>query len=145
LTEFDEKLNAQLNDTNFVVDNAEAEGFFMDDVGYDEIDEMVEENAVEQDDYTEETYDQYIGAEVMVTHGDEKIRGKVMKRAKGEDGNPISRRDQNPLLDTREYVVKLPDGTTAEYVANVREVTEFLKMLIFTLSASSYTSLHTYC
>jgi hypothetical protein len=119
LTEFDEKLDARLNDTNFVVDNAEAEGFFMEDVGYDDIDEMVEENAVEQDDYTEETYDQYIGAEVMVTHGDEKIRGKVVKRAKGEDGNPIGRRHQNTLLDTREYVVELPDGTTAEYVANV--------------------------
>jgi len=55
LAEFDEKLNVQPNDTNFVVDNAEAEGFFMDNVSYDDVDEMVEENAVEQDDYTEET------------------------------------------------------------------------------------------
>jgi len=78
----------------------------MDNVGYDDIDEMVEENAIEQDDYTEETYNQYIGAEVMVTHGDEKICGKVVKRAKGEDGNPIGRRHQNPLLDTHEYIVE---------------------------------------
>jgi hypothetical protein len=34
LEEFDKKLNMRLNDTNFVVEDAEMEGFFLDDVGY---------------------------------------------------------------------------------------------------------------
>ncbi len=41
----------RLNDTDFVVENAEMEGFFLDDVGYaDDGIEMVEENSIEQDD-----------------------------------------------------------------------------------------------
>ncbi len=88
------------------------EGFFLDDVGYaDDGNEMVEENSIKQDDFTEEAYDQYIGAEVMVTHGDEQICGKVIKQARGEDGNPIGRRHQNPIMDMREHIVELPDGT----------------------------------
>jgi phosphatidate phosphatase PAH1 len=51
--EFDKKLNTRLNDTNFVVENAEMEGFFLDDVGYaDDGNKMVEENSIEQDDFT---------------------------------------------------------------------------------------------
>jgi hypothetical protein len=61
LEEFDKKLNMRLIDTNFVVENAEMEGFFLDDVGYaDDGIKMMEENSIEQDDFTEETYDQYI-------------------------------------------------------------------------------------
>jgi hypothetical protein len=45
LEKFDKKLNTRLNDTIFVVENAEIEGFFLDDVGYvDDGMEMVEEN-----------------------------------------------------------------------------------------------------
>jgi len=51
--EFDKKLNTRLNDTNFVVENAEMEGFFLDDVGYaDDGNKMVEENSIEQDEFT---------------------------------------------------------------------------------------------
>ena len=92
----------------------------MEDIIYDDIDdeEMVEQYAIEQDDYTDDAYDQYVGAELMVPHGDEMVPRKVIKRARGEDGNPIGRRNQNPILDTREYEVEMPNGTIAEYTAN---------------------------
>jgi len=35
------------------------------------------------------------------------------------DGNPIGVRNNNPILDTREYEVEMPDGSTAAYAANV--------------------------
>ena len=68
---------------------------------------------------TDEAYDQYVGAELLVPHGDEMVRGRVIKRARGDDGNPIGIRNSNPILDTREYEVEMPDGSTAEYAANV--------------------------
>jgi hypothetical protein len=55
----------------------------------------------------------------MLTHGDEQIHGKVIKQAQGEDRNPVGRWHQNPIIDMCEYIVELPDGTMAEYAANV--------------------------
>jgi hypothetical protein len=111
-------LNDRLNDANFIAENADNEGFYMEDVVFDD-DEMNEVNAIEQDDYTDEAYDQYVGAELLVPHGDEMVHGRVIKRARGEDGNPIGIRNNNPILDTRAYEVEMPDGSTAEYAANV--------------------------
>ena len=47
------------------------------------------------------------------------LHGKVIKRARGEDGRPIGKANNNPMLDTRKYEVELSDGTIAEYYANV--------------------------
>ena len=45
--------------------------------------------------------------------------GRVTKRLRDADGNPIGRANENPILDTREYVVEFDDGTQAELAANV--------------------------
>ena len=34
------------------------------------------------------------------------------------DGNLIGKSNDNPILDTREYIVEFPDGREAEYAAN---------------------------
>ena len=47
------------------------------------------------------------------------IHGRVVKRAKDNEGRPIGRRHDNPLLDSREYEVALPDGSTGQHTANV--------------------------
>ena len=47
---FDKALEDRLNDANFIAENADNEGFYMEDVVFDD-DEMNEINAVEQDDY----------------------------------------------------------------------------------------------
>jgi hypothetical protein len=55
----------------------------------------------------------------MIPRPDGRIQGRITKRAKGDNRNPIGRRNNNYLLDTRMYEVKLADGTSEEYYANV--------------------------
>jgi hypothetical protein len=78
-----------------------------------------DETQPEQDSFTPKGYENMINAEIMIPKGDGTIVGKVIKRAKGEDGNPIGLQNSNPLLDTREYKVLMPDGATVSYTANV--------------------------
>jgi hypothetical protein len=42
----------------------------------------------------------------------------VKRRTKDDDGNPVGKRDANPILDTREYEVEFPDGSIDVYTAN---------------------------
>ena len=50
-------------------------------------------------------------------HGSAMAQGKVVKRARDNDGNVISRSNDNPILDTREYVVEVNDGKEAALAA----------------------------
>ena len=70
---------------------------------------------------TPEAGDNYVGALLLLPRsGDlDMAQGKVVKRARGLDGNPMGRASDNPILDTREYVVEFVDGTEAELSANV--------------------------
>ena len=120
LNRFDDEAETRLRDTNFML--PAIEGMYLDDIEPDneEIDnDESPYTTPEQDDYTPETYDQYLGAELLLPQGDNMVAGRVIKRARGQDGNPVGTRHQNPLLDTREYTVEFSDGTTAEYAANV--------------------------
>jgi hypothetical protein len=65
-------------------------------------------------------YDEYIGAELMFDFmGDDAAWGRVIKRAKGENGQPLGARNANPILDTRMYTVQLSDGSHCELSANI--------------------------
>ena len=64
-------------------------------------------------------YDQYIGAEFFINRSGESVPAKVSKRARDNEGKPIGKRNDNPLLDSREYDCILDDGTTYRYHANV--------------------------
>ena len=59
--------------------------------------------------------------------GDNVVRARVVKRAKGEDGNSIGLQHKNPLFDTCAYTVEFPDGSTAEYQANIITENLFLQ------------------
>jgi hypothetical protein len=63
--------------------------------------------------------DEYISASVLLPRGEDVVRAKVVGRTHGRDGNPLGVRHSNPILDTREYQVEFPDGSTATYTANV--------------------------
>ena len=79
---------------------------------------MVQEEKPDRDQFETDSYDKYIGAELIVDRGDgDKQRGRVSKRAKGKNGEFVGRSHTNPLMDTREY--KFPDGDTERYAANV--------------------------
>ena len=67
----------------------------------------------------ESSYDQYVGAELILEPGPEgnPRRGTVLKRARNSDGELIGRGHGNPILDTRRYVVDI-EGQHQEYAAN---------------------------
>ena len=65
-------------------------------------------------------FDKYVGAEVMLPGpGEEEQMARVIKRLKGNDGTPIGRHHNNPILDTSEYLVEFSDGTHKELTANM--------------------------
>ena len=75
--------------------------------------------APEADDYTPEAYDEYLTAEVLLPNMGTITKAKVVGRKRDADGNPIGRRNINPILDTREYEVEFPDGATDIFTANM--------------------------
>jgi len=75
--------------------------------------------APEMDNFTPESYDEYLSALVTLPVGDQNLRGEVIRRRRDHNGRPIGVRNLNPILDTREYEVVFPDGTTQSYSANV--------------------------
>jgi hypothetical protein len=78
---------------------------------------MIVEGKPEADDF--EAYDKYIGAKLLIDVGDQRLQGRVVKRAKGPDGMSIGRAHHNPMFDTRAYMVEFPDGSIDKYAANV--------------------------
>jgi len=62
--------------------------------------------------------DNYVGAELMLPRGDSMAQGRVTKRLRDNDGNPVGRANENPILDTREYVVTFDDSMKAELAVN---------------------------
>ena len=50
--------------------------------------------------------------------GDRRLKCVILNRIKDKHGNPVGKRHSNPLLDTREYNLKIPDDSTEQYIAN---------------------------
>ena len=107
----------------FVNDSASGDYFNNEGVetpGDDEYEASREKQDI--DDIKPELFDKYIGAEVIL---DSEHQGNlatkkatVLRRAVGPDGIPLGREHDNPLLDTREYIVEFDDGTQDRYFAN---------------------------
>ena len=95
------------------------EGIFDNDD--DEVIEPYDTGAIKSDadDYTPEAYDQYLTAEVLLPHGGEAKKARVINRKRDKDGLPVGKHHSNPLLDTRMYEVEFPDGSTEAYTANM--------------------------
>jgi len=66
-----------------------------------------------------DTFDQYVGAEVLLPTGDRQATGRVIGRKRDLDGVPRGQANANPILDTRVYTVEFPDGDIGEYAANM--------------------------
>ena len=66
-----------------------------------------------------ESYDKYIGSQILLDLGHQRLQGRVVKRTKGPGGETIGRAHSNPMFDTRAYVVQFNDGSVGEYTANV--------------------------
>jgi hypothetical protein len=86
---FNVSLWGRLEDANFSTADDRLVKHYLEDEVDGEEDVIAEENAKKQDNFTGVAHDQYVGAELMLPSGDGMIKGSVLKRARGEDGNPI--------------------------------------------------------
>ena len=68
---------------------------------------------------TEETGDQYIGAEVSLPKNSQLCTRKVIRHQCNDCGDLIGKANQNPILDTRSYQVLFQVGEIAPYAANL--------------------------
>jgi hypothetical protein len=82
----------------------------------------------EADDYTEETFDNLVSAQVQLPFGGEMKRGTVANRKRDNNGNPLGMRHENPLLDSRVYEINFDDGTVGEFQANMIAENIFAKV-----------------
>jgi hypothetical protein len=75
--------------------------------------------SVEADDYTAESYNEYLLAEILLPHDGDHVTARVRNRVKDKNGKPIGLRNANPLLNTRECKVEFPNGTVEALQANL--------------------------
>ena len=73
----------------------------------------------EMDDIATEAMDNYIWAEIMISHGDLVAQGSVRHRKRDVKGNTIGRANSNPIIDNRVYEVEFEDGSMSTYSANL--------------------------
>jgi Reverse transcriptase (RNA-dependent DNA polymerase) len=129
---FDAGLDERLNDPQFWLEGGNQPGVFLQDVVFEEDDDELHDNGEPTDkpevetepQFSEDTVDEYIGAELWVPTEGEFQSASVTARKRDFDGNPVGIRNTNPMLDTREYEVTLQDGGVMAY--NVNTITEYL-------------------
>jgi hypothetical protein len=100
----------------------------------DEVIDLVELELTwpDADEYSAKAYDQYISTTkvlLLLPHGGESTHATITRgRQRDEDGNPIWRRNANPLLDSRVCEVKFPDGSIEAITANLIAENIFLQV-----------------
>ena len=68
---------------------------------------------------TPEAMDNYIGAEIMISHGDTVAQGIVRRRKRDVEVDIIGRANINPIFDNQTYEVEFEDGKMSTYYSNV--------------------------
>ncbi len=68
---------------------------------------------------TPEIGDNYLFAELMLPKGGVMVKGRMTVRKRDRVGNPVGRANDNPILDTRSYIVDFDDGDQTELTANM--------------------------
>jgi Reverse transcriptase (RNA-dependent DNA polymerase) len=121
---FNEELVERLDSANFINANDTATPLDIYDIHDD--DQPWEEddtnNMPDAETLNEETMDKYIGTTFLLdprrNENNVATRVKVLKQRTDLSGRPIGTPHINPLLDTREYICEMPDGTLDTYHAN---------------------------
>ena len=72
-------------------------------------------------DVESEEFDKFLGVHIEIpsSDGEGKVLARVTGRKRDGDGNMIGTFNENPILNTAIYEVESPDGTIAEYTANI--------------------------
>ena len=106
IDEFEETLEEQLNNENFQSEETDVD-FYLEDVEIAEDnpnaptdaeygDTIQEEKKKDVDEFDNDAYDRYLGAKLSINRGDGEIRGRVVKRARGNNGELIGRSQTIP-------------------------------------------------
>ena len=83
----------------------------------EEYGDMVQDERPKDD--HEEAIHKYLHTELILDVGTNNERhGRVVKRTRGHDGNPIGRAHANPFFDTQVYDIEFTDGT----VKNTKQI-----------------------
>jgi hypothetical protein len=113
---FDESIEHHLGPTALPQDFP-AEDLTPDPTYYDDTDAMDPEYADAE--VMPEIGDNYLSAELMLPKGSVIVKGRMTVRKRDQDGNPVGRANDNPILDTRSYIVDFDDGDQTELTANM--------------------------
>jgi hypothetical protein len=63
--------------------------------------------------------DNYLSAELILFKGGVLVKGRVTARKRDWDGSPVGCANDNPILDTRSYIINFDDGDQTELTANM--------------------------
>jgi hypothetical protein len=63
--------------------------------------------------------DNYLSAELMLSKVGVMVKGHVTAHKRNWDSNPVGHANDNPILDTRSYIVNFDDGGQTELTANM--------------------------
>ena len=74
-------------------------------VYYEDNDSPIQEGSPDEILPTTEVNDKFVNVEIILPCGDEMSMGQVTKRARDSDGNLLGTAHENPILDTRQYIV----------------------------------------
>ena len=72
-----------------------------------------------REDIKEGLFYQYLNANVTLPKCGYMRAARVKRRAINFSGRPVGTPHENPMMDTREYIVEFPYGLESEYSANV--------------------------
>ena len=84
-----------------------------------EDDKEHQNHMTEVDGIMPEAMENYIGADIMVSHGDTVTQVSLRRRKCDVEVNAIGRANMNTILDTRAYEVEFEDGSMSTYSASV--------------------------
>ena len=125
--DFNTRLERRLDDTNFVLPGNDIDYYYpTDQYGIDYENRDVENGDEREDGQPEadsvDDYDKLVGATFLLdpinNPGNVATKATVLRRKTDAQGNPLGKAHANPLLDTREYIVELEDGSYDSYFAN---------------------------
>ncbi len=63
--------------------------------------------------------DNYLSAELMLPKGGVMVKGRVTACKRNRDSNPVGCANDNPILDTRSYIVDFDDGDQTKLTTNM--------------------------
>ncbi len=63
--------------------------------------------------------DNYLSAELMLPKGGVLVKSCMTAHKRDWDGNPVGGANDNPILDTRSYIINFDDGNQTELTANM--------------------------